>query len=42
MHVGVIGISLPTSRVDTAHLEAIREAVRDHAGQLSKALGGIS
>lgn len=40
--LGVIGISLPTSRVDTAHIEAIREAVRDHAGQLSKALGGIS
>ena len=40
--LGVIGISLPTSRADPAHVEAIREAVRDHAGQLCKALGGIS
>lgn len=39
--LGVIGISLPTSRAKPPHLDKIRKAVRDHADRLSKALGGI-
>ena len=40
--LGVIGISLPTSRAEPAHMEAIRQAVREHAAQMSKVLGGVS
>lgn len=40
--LGVIGISLPTSRVTPDHVAAIRKALRDHAGQISKSLSGLT
>lgn len=40
--LGVIGVTLPTSRVEPSNIEAIRKAVLDHSQRLSKTLGGIT
>jgi IclR family KDG regulon transcriptional repressor len=40
--LGTVGITLPSARVEDAHMDQIREAVRAHAKRLSRALSGVS